>query len=260
MAKIESIVVATARVPLDHVTSFATRTVSARDYALVRVRAEGVEGIGFCYAGSSGGTLVAQAVEQLLAPGLLGRESLLVEGLWQRMFEETLLHGRSGSVMRAISILDCALWDLNSRASKLPLYRYLGAAVDEAVPAYASGGYYLPGKTPKKLGAEMAGYAKAGYRTLKIKVGRVSPTEGAARAKTRRDRIGRGFELRRHRLPALVSRPARAACSGDTQRALRGVLPRRPGAQFPASHRYAAGDERRHADSAENPWPRVSVR
>ena len=154
MAKIESIAVATVRVPLDNVTSFATRTVSARDYGLVKVRAGGVEGIGFCYAGSSGGTLVAQAVEQLLAPNLLGRESLLVEGLWQRMFEETLLHGRAGSVMRAISILDCALWDLNARASKLPLYMYLGAAVDEAVPAYASGGYYLPGKTPKKLGEE----------------------------------------------------------------------------------------------------------
>src|SRR5258706_5781557 len=195
MAKIESIVVATARGPVDPVTSFARRTVSARDYALVRVRAEGVEGIGFCYAGSSGGTLVAQAVEQLLAPGLLGRESLLVEGLWQRMFEETLLHGRSGSVMRAISILDCALWDLNSRASKLPLYRYLGAAVDEAVPAYASGGYYLAGKTPKKLREEMAGYVKAGFRAVKMKGGRLSPKEEEARVKGARDAIGPDVEL-----------------------------------------------------------------
>ena len=104
MAKIESIAVATARVPLDTVTSFATRTVSARDYGLVKVSAGGVEGIGFCYAGSSGGTLVAHAVEQLLAPILLGCDSLLVEGLWQRMFQETLLHGRAGSAMRAISI------------------------------------------------------------------------------------------------------------------------------------------------------------
>src|SRR5437667_4190337 len=67
MAKIESISVASARVPFENVTSFATRTVSARDYGLVKLRAGGVEGIGFCYAGSSGGTLVAQAVEQLLA-------------------------------------------------------------------------------------------------------------------------------------------------------------------------------------------------
>jgi len=81
MAKIDSISVATARVPLDNATSFATRTVSARDYGLVKIRAGGFEGIGFCYAGSSGGTLVAQAVERLLAPLLLGSDSLLVEGL-----------------------------------------------------------------------------------------------------------------------------------------------------------------------------------
>ena len=195
MAKIESISVASARVPLENVTSFATRTVFARDYGLVRVRAGGIEGIGFCYAGSSGGTLVAQAVEQLLAPILLGHDSLLVEGLWQRMFQETLLHGRAGSVMRAISILDCALWDLNARTVNLPLYKYLGAAVDDAVPAYASGGYYLEGKTPKKLGEEMAAYVKAGFRAVKMKVGRLSPKEEEARVKAAREAIGPEVEL-----------------------------------------------------------------
>ena len=195
MATIESISVATARVPLDVMTSFATRTVSARDYGLVKVRAGGVDGIGFCYAGSSGGTLVAHAVENLLAPILLGRDSLLVEGLWQRMFEETVLHGRAGSVMRAISILDCALWDLNARAAKLPLYKYLGAAVERTVPAYASGGYYLDGKTPKKLGQEMAGYVKAGFRAVKMKVGRLSPKEEEARVKAAREAIGPDVEL-----------------------------------------------------------------
>jgi L-alanine-DL-glutamate epimerase-like enolase superfamily enzyme len=195
MATIESISVATARVPLDVMTSFATRTVSARDYGLVKVRAGGVDGIGFCYAGSSGGTLVAHAVENLLAPILLGRDSLLVEGLWQRMFEETVLHGRAGSVMRAISILDCALWDLNARAAKLPLYKYLGAAVERTVPAYASGGYYLDGKTPKKLGQEMAGYVKAGFRAVKMKVGKLSPKEEEARVKAAREAIGPDVEL-----------------------------------------------------------------
>src|SRR6266571_1550258 len=163
MAKIESISVASARVPLENVTSFATRTVSARDYGLVRVRAGGIEGIGFCYAGSSGGTLVAQAVEQLLAPILLGHDSLL--------------------------------WDLNARAVNLPLYKYLGAAVDDAVPAYASGGYYLEGKTPKKLGEEMAAYVKAGFRAVKMKVGRLSPKEEEARVKTAREAIGPEVEL-----------------------------------------------------------------
>ncbi len=196
MPTIESISVATARVPLDTVTAFATRTVSARDYALVRVRSvDGAEGIGFCYAGSAAGTLVADAVEQLLAPLLIGQNSLRVEGLWQRMFQESILHGRAGSVMRALSILDCALWDLNARSAGLPLYHYLGACVEDAVPAYASGGYYLAGKTPKKLGAEMAGYVKAGFTAVKMKVGRLSPKEEEARVRAAREAVGPEVEL-----------------------------------------------------------------
>src|SRR5882672_9368656 len=154
MAKIESVAVCIARVKLDNVTSFATRPVSERDYCLVKVRSTaGVEGIGFCYVGSAGGNIAKVAVAELLAKKLIGQESLRIEGLWQDMYAESLLQGRAGSVMRAISILDVALWDLNARSVKLPLYLYLGSAVTDRVPAYASGGYYLPGKTPKKLGA-----------------------------------------------------------------------------------------------------------
>jgi L-alanine-DL-glutamate epimerase-like enolase superfamily enzyme len=149
MPKIASVSTCTARIPLDNVTAFATRSVSARDYGLVKVRStDGVEGIGFCYAGSSAGSLVAHAVEELLAPLLVGQESTRTEGLWEKMFQESLLQGRGGSVMRAISILDNALWDLNARSAKLPLHAYLGGFAAGAVPAYASGGYYLEGKTP----------------------------------------------------------------------------------------------------------------
>jgi L-alanine-DL-glutamate epimerase-like enolase superfamily enzyme len=191
MSKIESISVAVVRVPLDKVTSFATRTVSARDYCLVRVRSvDGVEGIGFCYVGSSGGRIAQVAVEELLAPKLLGADSHRVEGLWQDMYAESLLHGRAGTVMRAISILDTALWDLNARIASQPLYRYLGAVVTESVPAYASGGYYLEGKTPAALGEEMASYVKAGFRAVKMKVGRLSPDQEEARVKAAREAVG----------------------------------------------------------------------
>ena len=63
MPKIQSVSVCVARVPLDNVTSFATRTVSARDYCLVKVRSTaGVEGIGFCYVGSAGGNIAKVAL------------------------------------------------------------------------------------------------------------------------------------------------------------------------------------------------------
>ena len=107
MPKVQSVSICIARVPLDNVTSFATRTVSARDYALLKLRStEGIEGIGFCYVGSMAGNIAQIAVEELLAPKLIGEESLRVEGLWQDMYQESLLQGRAGSVVRAISILD----------------------------------------------------------------------------------------------------------------------------------------------------------
>jgi L-alanine-DL-glutamate epimerase-like enolase superfamily enzyme len=191
MTSIESVSVCVTRVPLDKVTSFATRTVSARDYCLVKVRSsEGVDGIGFCYVGSTAGRIALAAVEELLAPKLIGQDPYRVEGLWLEMYAEALLQGRAGTVVRAISILDTAIWDLNARSVKLPLHRYLGSVAKDRVPAYASGGYYLDGKTPKKLGDEMASYVDAGFSAVKMKVGRLSPKEEEARIKAARAAIG----------------------------------------------------------------------
>ena len=191
MPVIESVSVIACEIPLDHVTSFSTRTVSSRHYGLVKVRSvDGHEGIGFCYVGSRAGSLVKEAVEQLLGPLLIGQESRQTEGLWQKMYQESILQGRSGSVMRGISILDTALWDLNARSVGLPLHDYLGSLHRESVMAYASGGYYLDGKTPAKLGEEVAGYVAKGFKAVKIKTGRLSPKEEEARIAAARDAIG----------------------------------------------------------------------
>ncbi len=190
-SRVASVSARTVRVPLDAPTSFATRRVLERHYVLVTVvDDDGGEGIGFCYAGSSGGSLVALAVEELLAPVLVGQDPHRVEGLWEEMYGETLLHGRTGSVMRALSAVDIALWDRNSRSAGLPLYSYLGAYQRESVPAYASGGYYLEGKTPPMLGEEMAGYAQMGFRAVKMKVGRLVPREDEQRVAAARSAVG----------------------------------------------------------------------
>jgi L-alanine-DL-glutamate epimerase-like enolase superfamily enzyme len=196
MPIITSISVCAARVPLDRVTSFSNRTVTARDYGLVKVTSsEGISGIGFCYVGSAGGELLPMAVEKILAPVLLGRDSLEVEALWRDMYQEALLQGRAGVVMRAISILDTALWDLNARSVELPLHKFLGAAHVDRVPAYASGGYYLDGKTPDKLGQEMAHYVSLGFKAVKMKTGRLSPKAEEQRVAAAREAIGPDIEL-----------------------------------------------------------------
>lgn len=179
------------RIPLAATTAFATRTVTARDYALVRITAaDGTVGIGFCYGGSAAGNVVTTAVRDLLAPLLIGENPWAVERLWQRMYDEALLQGRTGSVMRALSILDIAIWDRNARAVDLPLSDLLGRFHEGTVPAYASGGYYLDGKTPELLGEELASYVDMGFSAVKMKIGRLDPREEEARIKAAREAIG----------------------------------------------------------------------
>jgi L-alanine-DL-glutamate epimerase-like enolase superfamily enzyme len=196
MSKVVAVEAGTAVVPLDRVTSFATRTVAERHYGLVRITTDdGLSGIGFCYAGHAAGYLVAGAVADLLAPVLLGQDPHQTERLWEMMYAEALLHGRAGSVMRAISALDVALWDRNARAAGLPLWRYLGAHAEESVPAYASGGYYLHGKSPADLAAEAVSYVDSGFRAVKIKVGRLAHADDAVRLREVRDAVGPDVEV-----------------------------------------------------------------
>jgi len=191
MPTIQSVSVCIARVPLDNPVTFSTRTVKAREYCLVKVRStDGHEGIGYCYAVNTSGRLLALAVTDLLAPLLAGRESLNVEALWREMYQEALLLGRAGAVMRALSAIDIALWDMNARSVGLPLHRFMGSNVDDRVPAYASGGYYQPGKTPQHLAEEMAGHVHDGFKAVKMKVGRDTPQQEERRIAAVRDAIG----------------------------------------------------------------------
>ncbi len=196
MTKIESVSSCAVSMPLDKVTSFATRTVSERHYLLVKVRGDdGAEGIGFCYVGSTAGQLGTVAVRELLAPVLVGEDPYRVEGLWDEMYRESVLHGRAGTVMRALSALDIAIWDRNARAAGLSLSRFMGGHARATVPAYASGGYYLDGKTPEMLGQEMAGYAAEGFAAVKMKVGRLAPEAEEARIAAVREALDPGVLL-----------------------------------------------------------------
>lgn len=196
MSKIEQVSCTVARVPLDKATAFSTRMVHDRHYLLVKVRTDdGVEGLGFCYVGSAAGRLGQIAVEDLLGPIVVGKDPLTVEKIWKDMYQESLLQGRMGTVMRALSAIDVAIWDRNARAAGLPLWQYLGGSADKSVPAYASGGYYLDGKTPAMLGEEVAGYVAKGFKAVKIKVGRLDPAGEEKRIAAAREAIGEDILL-----------------------------------------------------------------
>ena len=186
ITEVEAIPIA---IPLETPVSFATRTIHYRDHVVTYVRtADGAEGVGFSL-GYESADLVADAVNRVLAPIVEGEDPRDTERLWREMFDGTVQVGRKGAYLRAISSVDIALWDLTAKAADMPLYKLLGAHAD-AVPAYASGGYYRDEKGHKGLREEVRRYVDAGHDTVKMKVGRRSVHEEVERVRAVRETIG----------------------------------------------------------------------
>jgi L-alanine-DL-glutamate epimerase-like enolase superfamily enzyme len=80
---------------------------------------------------------VAYIIATQLRPLLMGRDAFAHEFLWDIM-HRSLVHGRHGTAMMAVSAVDCALWDLKGRALNQPVYRLLGGPTRAEIPAYAS--------------------------------------------------------------------------------------------------------------------------
>ncbi len=176
-------------IPLAEPVAFATRVVEERDHTVVYVRTdEGVEGLGYTL-GYGGADVVAQAVESVLEPMVVGEDPRDTERLWREMFDGTVQIGRKGVMVRAISCIDTALWDIKAKDADQPLYKLLGAYTDE-LPAYASGGYYREGKGLEGLRDEMETYVDRGHDVVKMKVGRESLADEVERVRVAREAIG----------------------------------------------------------------------
>lgn len=78
--------------------------------------------------------IVSDLVERRIRTDLTGRDPLMRELLWQRLWE---LDRIEELPIYALGLVDVALWDLAGKAAGLPVHRLLGP-YREAIPAYAS--------------------------------------------------------------------------------------------------------------------------
>lgn len=172
------------RIPVTGKVSQSTRQLAQRDYVIVTVRDSESElaGTGLSYIGTAGGRAAVECIDDVLASTVLGSDSGDIVGLWRRMYEESLMQGRRGIVLRCMAAVDVALWDLAARRADVPLSVLLGGRTGP-IPAYASGGYYRPADpTPADtVRAEIEFNQSLGFRDHKIKVGGMTPEADAKR-------------------------------------------------------------------------------
>lgn len=136
---------------------------------------------------------------------LVGENLFEVERHWDAMFRCTALDSLNRSIhtldlanravlMQAIAAVDIALWDAIGKTLGLPVYQLLGGYRD-AVPVVGIGGYYQEGKGDKEFAEELRGQIRAGLAGIKMKVGRLSPSDDADRVRQAREIVGDSFMI-----------------------------------------------------------------
>lgn len=76
----------------------------------------------------------AKGLEQLL----IGENPLNVAYLWEKLYQGSILYGRRGLTINAISGIDLALWDIAGKYYETPVYRLLGGKGNNKVVPYSS--------------------------------------------------------------------------------------------------------------------------
>jgi L-alanine-DL-glutamate epimerase-like enolase superfamily enzyme len=153
---------------------------------VVRVLTDaGLTGIGEAFA--YGAPLaVANVVDESLAPLLRGQDPTRIEALTDLMHRGTMVYGRRGLVMFAISGVEIALWDLLGKARGAPVYELLGGATRPRLPVYAS---LLRYGSPTDVAAACRHYVSQGFRLLKLHQTDVASVRAA------REAVGPDVEL-----------------------------------------------------------------
>jgi L-rhamnonate dehydratase len=106
--------------------------------AVVELRAgEGLSGLG--YVGGGKGGAAKSVVEEHFAQLLTGQDPFDIERLWDQLYRASVMYGRRGLALEALSAVDIALWDLVGKAAGQPVYRLIGGRTKPRLRAYVTG-------------------------------------------------------------------------------------------------------------------------
>lgn len=96
---------------------------------------EGVVGV----ATGTGGVPAAWLIKHHFARFLVGQDARNINRIWDQTYRASLPYGRKGIPVMAISAVDLALWDLNGKVRKEPVYNLIGGLSREEILFYYTG-------------------------------------------------------------------------------------------------------------------------
>jgi muconate cycloisomerase len=176
------------RRPYGDVTVTALGPAAVSDYTIVFVDTDtGITGIGEVDSVfKRRGALLRSDLELGLAPAVIGEDPTRIAHLVQKM--DRVLDG----VEEAKAAIEMALWDILGKSLGVPVYTLLGGKVRDRIPL----SYSIPFGTPEQMAEFAVVRAKAGHRTIKVKVGSADGARDIAAVSMIRKAIGPDIKLR----------------------------------------------------------------
>ncbi|MEW6449691.1 MAG: mandelate racemase/muconate lactonizing enzyme family protein [Pseudomonadota bacterium] len=160
--------------------------------------------IGHGLSGITEEDVIAQIVNGVAGPAIVGDDPLAHERIWDKLYWTLMPRGQTGYAAHALAAIDVALWDIKGKALNQPVWRLLGGAHPK-VPVYATFGFGFFDR--EQLAAAAKLWVSQGFKRLKMTVGNEALRnrdkrsimdvikEDAARFKAVREAVGPDTEL-----------------------------------------------------------------
>jgi len=181
-------------VPVETVRTDAVQSFLKQETIFVSLGTDdGLSGLGYAYTIGTGGRAVLALLREDLLRRLPGRDAREVEALWQDLFAATRATTVGAITSLALAAVDGALWDLRCLRAREPLWQLAGG-YRRRVPLYDTEGGWLHLSTDELVRGALASRA-AGWRGVKLKVGKPQLAEDLERLRAVREAVGPAFEV-----------------------------------------------------------------
>ena len=139
----------------------------------------GVSGLGFIGGGKANAAKVI--IDEHFSRLLLGQSAFDIERLWEQIYRASVMHGRRGLAIEALSGIDIALWDILGKAADIPVYKLIGGETKDQLRAYVTGNL-------------TARHIAEGFRDVKLALPH-GPSDGEAGLRKNEEMMRRAREL-----------------------------------------------------------------